>query len=238
MARGEASIVAALDAPAWTFARDLAGGVHAKTADGDENMLTRLHPDGDEAAHACFAIVGELLAGQAAVQQSCLHKDVRSAAAAVISAVFDVAMAATEHVGLVLEGVGSINGELKSLRSGLADGSEAAIKADLRIATDGSAGGGGALSCSLLGGGLSGGLVCVVAGPTSGVGLLLSVPGGPSLRIGLFLSVSSLCLRGGIVTGGRVTVLGVRGGSDGEEADGECEADECFHGCVCGSCFC
>lgn len=237
MARAEASIVAALDAPAGTFARDLAGGVHAKTADGDENMLTRLDPDGDEAAHASLAIVGELLAGQAAVQQSCLHQDVRSAAAAVISAVLNVAMAATEHVGLVLEGVGSVDSELKGLRSGLTDGSEAAVKADLRIA-NGSAGSGGALSCSLLGGGLSGGLVSVVAGPAGCIRLLLSVPSGPSLRIGLFLSVSSLCLRGGIVTGGRVTVLSVRGGSDGEEADGECEADECFHGCVCGSCFC
>ena len=111
MARGEASIVAALDAPAGTFASDLAGGVHAKTADGDENMLTRLHPDGDEAALAGLAVVGELLAGQAAVQQSCLHKDVRSAAAAVISAVFDVAMAAAKHIGLVLEGIGGINGQ-------------------------------------------------------------------------------------------------------------------------------
>ena len=137
MARGEASRVAALGAPAGTFASDLTGGVHAKTADGDENMLARLHPDGDEAANASLAIVGELLAGQAAVQQSCLHKDIRSAAAAVISAVFNVAMSGTQHVGLVLEGVGGVNGELEGLRRGLADGGEATVKADLRIATDG-----------------------------------------------------------------------------------------------------
>ena len=133
MARAEASIVAALGAPAGTFASDVAGGVDAKTADGHENMFARLHPDGDEAASTSFAIGGELLAGQAAVQQSCLDQDVRSAAGAVISAVFNVAMAGTQHIRLVLEGVGSINGELKGLRSGLADGSEAAVKADLRI---------------------------------------------------------------------------------------------------------
>ena len=52
MARAEASIVAALGAPAGTFASDAAGGVHAKTADGDENMLAGLHPDGDETVWA------------------------------------------------------------------------------------------------------------------------------------------------------------------------------------------
>ena len=136
MTRAETSVAAALGAPAWAFTRDLAGGVHAKTADGHENMLARLHPDGDEAAFTSLAIVGELLAGQAAVQQSGLDQDVRSAAGAVISAVFNVAMAATKHIRLVLEGVGSVNGELEGLRSGLADGSEAAVEADLRITTD------------------------------------------------------------------------------------------------------
>jgi hypothetical protein len=45
-------------------------------------------------------------------------------------------MATTKHIRLVLEGVGSVNGELEGLRSGLADGSEAAVEADLRITTD------------------------------------------------------------------------------------------------------
>ena len=237
MARAEAGIAAALGAPARTFASDLAGGVHAKTADGHENMFARLHPDGDEAARTSFAIGGELLAGQATVKQSCLDEDVRSAAGAVISAVFDVAMAATKHVGLVLEGVSSINGELEGLRGGLADGSEAAVEADLRIATDrgssGSALSSGALGSSLL----SGGLLGVVVGPSLSVGLL-SVVGGPSLSVGLLLSVSGLGLWGGIVAGSGITVLSVRGGSDCEEADGEGEADECFHGCVSGSCLC
>ena len=89
----------------------------------------------------------------------------------------------------------------------------------------------GALGCSLL----RSCLVGVVGGPATCVGLLLGVVGGPCLGVGLFLSVSSMCLRGGIVTSGRVTVLSVRGGSNGEEADGECEPDECFHGCVSGS---
>jgi hypothetical protein len=240
MARAEAGIAAALGAPAGTFASDLAGGVHAKAADGHENMFARLHPDGDEAAMTSFAIGGELLAGQAAVQQSCLDEDVRSAAGAVISAVFNIAMAATKHIRLVLEGVGSINGELESLRSGLANGSEAAVEADLRIATDSSwAGGGSALSGGALGGSLLSGLLLgVVVGPGLSVGLL-SVVGGPSLSVGsLLLSVSGLGLRGSIVTGGIITILGVRGGSNCEEADGEGEADECFHGCVSGSCFC
>ena len=237
MARAEAGIATALGAPAGTFASDLAGGVHAKTADGHENMFARLHPDGDEAASTSFAIGGELLAGQTTVQQSCLDEDVRSAAGAVISAVFDVAMAATKHVGLVLEGVGGINGELESLRSGLSEGSEAAVEADLRIATDRGRSG-SALSSGALGGSLlSGGLLGVVVGPSLSVGLL-SIVGGPCLSVGLLLSVSGLGLWGGVVAGSGITVLSVRGGSDCEEADGEGEACECFHGCVSGSCFC
>ena len=239
MARAEAGIAAALGAPAGSFASDLAGGVHAKTADGHENMFARLHPDGDEAARTSFAIGGELLAGQAAVQQSCLDEDVRSAAGAVIGAVFDVAMAATKHVGLVLEGVGSINGELESLRSGLADRSETAVEADLRISTDSGRGGGGsALSSGTLGGSLLSGLLLgVVVGPSLCVGLL-GIVSGPGLSVGLLLSVSGLGLGGGVVAGSGITVLSVRGGSDCEEADGKGEADECFHGCVSGSCFC
>ena len=94
------------------------------------------------------------------------------------------------------------------------------------------------MSCGTLSGGLLGsGLLGVVVGPGLSIGLL-GVVGGPSLGVsGLLLSVSSLGLGSSIVTGGRVTVLSVRNGGD-EEAGGKCEADDCFHDCVSGSCLC
>lgn len=236
MTGAEASVAALLGAPAGAFANMLAGGVHTKTADGHENMGTRLHPDGDEAAFTCFAIAGKLLAGQAAVQQSCLHEDIGGAAAAVIGAVFDVAMTGAKDIRLVLEGVRGIHGELKSLGGGLADTGKTAVETNLRIATHHRAGSGGALRSGTLGGSL---LLGAIVGPSLGVGLLgtlLSVVVGPSLSVGLLLSVGSLRLGSSIVTGGIVTVLGLCRGA-GKEAGGKSEADDRFHGCVIGSEF-
>lgn len=233
MTGGEASIASALGAPAGAFASDLAGGVHAKTADGHEDMRARLHPDGDEAAHSRLAIAGELLAGEAAVQQSCLHQHVRSAAGAVISAVFDIAMAAAEHIGLVLQSVGSIDGELECLRSGGADTGEAAIKADLRVASVCRAGSGSALGCgSTLSSGLASCLLLsVVVSPGACVGLLLVV-----VRPSLLLSVGSLRLLSRVVSGSVVAILGFRR-RDSEEAGGKGEDGDRFHGCASGSEF-
>ena len=98
MTRAETSVAAALGAPAWAFASDLAGGVHAKTADGHENMLTRLHPDGDEAAFTSLAVVGETLGGEGSLEEASLDQGVAGGAGAVISTIFDAAMTGTAEV--------------------------------------------------------------------------------------------------------------------------------------------
>jgi hypothetical protein len=72
-------------------------------------MLARLDPDGDEAAGAGFAIGGESAGGEGSAKQAGLDEDIRNAAGAVVSVVFDAGVAAAADVGLVLEGVGSVN---------------------------------------------------------------------------------------------------------------------------------
>lgn len=236
MTGGEASIAAALGAPAGAFASDLAGGVHAKTADGHENMLARLHPDGDEAARAGFAIGGESAGGEGSAKQAGLDEDIRNAARAVVSVVFDAGVATTADVGLVLEGVGSVNSVLELGRGGSADGGETAVEADLGGVANGRGGGarsgdrGGAGSGTS--GGSSSGLLGVVSSPSLGVGLLLAVVSGPS---GLVLSVSGgLGLGSGVVTGGVVALLSGGGSNESREEEGgggDEGVAESGHGC-------
>mgnify|MGYP007095799622 CR=1 FL=1 len=228
MTGGEASIAAALGAPAGAFASDLAGGVHAKTADGHENMLARLHPDGDEAARAGFAIGGESAGGEGSAKQAGLDEDIRNAARAVVSVVFDAGVAATADVGLVLEGVGSVNRVLELGGGGGSDGGETAVEADLGGIANGGSGArggdrGGARSGT--GGGSSGGLLGVVSSPSLGIGLLQAVVSGPSgLVLGvsgsLLLGVGGLGVGSGVVTGGVVTLLSRGGSNESREEEG------------------
>jgi len=220
MTGDEASIAAALGAPAGAFARDLTGGVHAKTADGHENMLARLHPDGDEAARAGFAIAGEGTAGERGAKKASLDEDIRNAAGAVVGVVFDAGVAAAADVGLVLELVGGVNGVL-DLGGGVGgDGGETAVEADLGVAS-GRGGGAGSGDRGGAGSGTGGGsgLLGVVGGPGLGVGLLLAVVGSPG---GLVLSVGGglLGLVGGVVAGGVVALLGGGGSNEGREEEG------------------
>lgn len=244
MTGGEASIAAALGAPAGAFASDLAGGVHAKTADGHENMLARLDPDGDEAAGAGFAIGGESAGGEGGAKQAGFDEDIRNAARAVVSVVFDAGVATTADVGLVLEGVGSVNSVLELGRGGSADGGEAAVEANLRRGVanggGGSARGGdrGGAGSGTSGGGSSG-LLGVVSSPSLGVGLLLAVASGPSglvlsVSSGLLLGVGGLGLGSGVVTGGVVALLSGGGSNESREEEGgggDEGVAESGHGC-------
>lgn len=219
MTGNEASHAAALGAPAGAFASDLAGGVHAKTADGHENMFARLDPDGDEAARAGFAIAGEGTAGERGTKKASLDEDIRNAAGAVVSVVFDAGVAATADVRLVLKLVSSVNSVLELGRSAGADGGETAVEADLGVAGGRSCGAGGGDRGGTRSGAGSGGLLGVVGGPGLGVGLLLAVVSGPS---GLVLSVSGglLGLRGGVVAGGVVALLSGSGSNEGDDEEG------------------
>jgi hypothetical protein len=188
-------------------------------------MLARLDPDGDEAALAGFAIGGESAGGEGSAKQAGLDEDIRNAARAVVSVVFDAGVATTADVGLVLEGVGSVNSVLELCRGGSADGGETAVEADLGGVANGRGGGARSGDRGGAGSGTSSGLLGVVSSPGLGVGLLLAVVGGPSglvlsVSSGLLLGVGGLGLGSGIVTGGVVALLSGGGSNESREEEG------------------
>ena len=148
MAREEASIAAALGAPAWAFAHLATARVQTKTADGHENMLTRLHPDGDETAFARLAIAGKADRGERRLEQAGLDQCVGGGAGAVISAIFNTAMTGAANVRAALEVVGGVHDILNLDGQVAGAGHLAAVEADKAVSSHRSCGAGG---CSLLG---------------------------------------------------------------------------------------
>ena len=92
MAWAETSVATALGAPAGTFAHLATARVQTKTADGHEDMLTRLHPDSDEATFASLSVVRKTDRSQRSLEKASLDQGVGSRAAAVISTIFDAAI--------------------------------------------------------------------------------------------------------------------------------------------------
>ena len=130
MTRAETSVAAALGAPAWTFAHLATRGVQAKTADGHENMFTRLHPDGDEAAFASLAEARKTDRSERSLEKAGLDQSVGSRAGAIISAVFDSAVPSTTDIRAVLEKIRSVDQILDLGRQAGRAGSLVSVKAD------------------------------------------------------------------------------------------------------------